>query len=98
MRASALCAAFFTSNQIPFAACAGVLSPQYVFRAAQTCHNEDSGMAFARGAKSDPSVKSFAFLILPVTAESGLIETPSYLIVCFAPTSAFPEKQATTPV
>lgn len=27
MRASALCAAFFTSNQIPLAACAGALSP-----------------------------------------------------------------------
>lgn len=57
-----------------------------------------SVMAFARGAKSPPVVESFAFLILPVTAESALIETPSYLIVCFAPTSAFPGKQATTHV
>lgn len=52
-------------------------------------------MAFARGAGPAPAVESFAFLIWPVTAESGLIGTPSYLVVCFAPTSAFPGKQAT---
>lgn len=55
-------------------------------------------MALARGAESAPAVESFAFLIWPVTAESGLIETPSYLAVCVAPTSAFPGKQATTHV
>lgn len=46
-------------------------------------------MAFARGAGSAPAVESFAFLISPVTAESGLIETPSYLIVCFATNVGF---------
>lgn len=36
--------------------------------------------------------KSFAFLLLPVTADSGLIRTLSYLFVCFSPMSAFPGK------
>lgn len=65
MGASALCSAFFTSNRIPLAACAGALSPRCVFRAAQTCHDEDSAMATARRAASAPAVESFASLIWP---------------------------------
>lgn len=55
-------------------------------------------MAFTHAAKSAPSVESFAFLMLPVMAESGLIERLSYLFVCFSPTLAFPGKQASTHV
>lgn len=98
MRASVLCFAFLTSNQIPFALCTCPLSPECVFRAVQTCHNEDTVKCFTQGEISFFFVKSFAFLLLPVMADSGLIKTPSYLFVCFSPMSAFPGKQATTHV
>ena len=55
-------------------------------------------MAFTHAAKSAPSLESFAFLMPPVVAESGLILSPSYLFVCFPPMSAFPGKQASTHV
>lgn len=42
IRASALCFAFFASNQIPFVLCTCPLSPECAFWAAQTCHNEDT--------------------------------------------------------
>lgn len=61
IRASALCFAFFASNQIPFAPCTCPLSAECASRAAQTCHNEDTVRSCTQS-ETSVSVKSFAFL------------------------------------
>lgn len=76
MRASVLCFAFFTSNQIPFALGSCPLSPECAFRAAQTCHNEDTVRSFTQ--ESNQPLGRIICI-----SESGLIESLSYLFVCF---------------
>lgn len=92
MRASVLCFAFFTSNQIPFALGTCPLSPECAFRAAQTCHNEDTVRSFTQSETSF-LVKLFAFLLLSLKAELGLIKSLSYLFVCFSPCRLFLENR-----
>lgn len=88
--------ALHSSHQIKFLLCSAlVLYLQNVLlEQHKQCHNED--MRSFTQSKTSFLVKSFAFLLLPLMAE--LINSLSYLFVCFSPMKTFPGKQATTHV
>ena len=69
MRASALCFAFFSSNQIPFALCTCPLSPECAFRAAQTCHDEDTQRGVSHRVKPASQNHLHFCFFLPLMAE-----------------------------
>lgn len=84
IRVSAFCFAFFTSNQIPFAPCTCPLSPECAFRAAQTCHSEDTERRFTQRESSFSVRIIYISVFCLLVAEHELIKNLSYLLVCFS--------------